>query len=63
MKNATFDKRQKLANLLIDSVTLYLNKAVVKGNIPLVSDYALGTANLSSMDTMRKIQFSIDICF
>ena len=46
MKNATFDVRQKLANLLINSVTLYPNKAVVKGNIPLIPNYALSTANL-----------------
>lgn len=35
MAKANFEKREKLVNLLVTSVTLYTNKATVKGNIPI----------------------------
>ncbi len=41
MAKADFPTREKLANLLINSVTLYQNKAVVSGNIPVSSDDVL----------------------
>jgi site-specific DNA recombinase len=41
MANADFATREKLVNLLINSVTLYPQKAVVKGNIPLITTDAL----------------------
>ena len=34
MAKADFAKREKLVNLLVNSATLYTNKAIVKGNIP-----------------------------
>jgi len=46
MANAAFDKRQKLASLLINSVTLYPDKAVVQGNIPIANFDALNSSNL-----------------
>ena len=46
MANAAFEKRQKLANLLINSVTLYPDKAVVQGNIPLTNLDALSSSNI-----------------
>ena len=41
MKKADFGTRQKLANLLINSVTLHSNKATVNGNIPVYNGDAL----------------------
>jgi site-specific DNA recombinase len=46
MANATFEKRQKLANLLVNSVALYTDKAVVQGNIPIANIDALNSSNL-----------------
>jgi site-specific DNA recombinase len=41
MANADFATREKLVNLLVNSVTLYSHKAVVKGNIPVITTDAL----------------------
>lgn len=41
---ASFDKRQKLVDLLINSVTLFSDKAIVKGNIPVVRGDVLSLA-------------------
>jgi len=43
MAHADFAKREKLVNLLVNSVTLYPNKAVVEGNIPILQGDALTT--------------------
>ncbi|KAA3647117.1 MAG: hypothetical protein DWQ07_06370 [Chloroflexi bacterium] len=47
MAKADHDKRRKLVNLLVNSVTLYENKAIVHGNIPITKD-VLRTANHAS---------------
>lgn len=41
MKKTDFQTREKLAHLLVSVVSLYPNKAVVKGNIPVISVDAL----------------------
>jgi site-specific DNA recombinase len=41
MAKANFATREKLSNLLVNSVTLYAKKAVVQGNIPLFVDDVL----------------------
>jgi len=41
MVKADFATREKLVNLLVNSVTLYPKKAVVKGNIPVITTDAL----------------------
>ena len=41
MANADFATREKLVNLLVNSVMIYSNKAVVKGNIPVITTDAL----------------------
>jgi site-specific DNA recombinase len=46
MANAAFDKRQKLANLLINLVTLFPGRAVVQGNIPVTNIDALSSSNI-----------------
>jgi hypothetical protein len=48
MANASFDKRQKLANRLINSVTLHPGRAVIEGNIPIIKGDALIPSNLWS---------------
>ena len=48
MKKADFSTREKLVNLLVNSITLYENKAVVKGNIPVLAVDALAPANYAS---------------
>ena len=57
MKKASFDKRQKLADLLINSVTLFSDKAIVKGNIPVAHGDVLNPATrwplFSVMDKYR----------
>lgn len=35
MKKADFPRRERITNLLVNSVTLFTNKAIIKGNIPL----------------------------
>jgi len=58
MANATFEKRQKLANLLVNSVTLYPGRAVVQGNIPIDNIDALSTSNLRRLNSLWT--FTID---
>ena len=41
VKKADFAAREKLSNLLVNSVTLYAKKAIVQGNIPLFTDDVL----------------------
>jgi site-specific DNA recombinase len=53
MKKASFDKRQKLANLLINSVTLFPEKAIVAGNIPVIQSDVLSTSNPRSHPQIR----------
>jgi len=48
MSKADFPTREKLVNLLVNSVTLYTHKTVVKGNIPVISGDALNPSNLAS---------------
>ena len=48
MSKADFPTREKLVNLLVSSVTLHTHKAVVKGNIPVISGDALNPSNLAS---------------
>jgi hypothetical protein len=48
MAKADFAKREKLVNLLVNSVTLHTHKAVVKGNIPVIRGDALNPSNLAS---------------
>jgi site-specific DNA recombinase len=48
MAKADFETREKLVNLLVNSVTLYTNKAVVKGNIPVIRGDVLNPSNLAS---------------
>jgi len=48
MSKADFANREKLVNLLVNSVTLYPHKAVVKGNIPVIRGDALNPSNLVS---------------
>ncbi len=45
MAHADFSKREKLVNLLINSVTLYPNKAVVEGNIPVIQGDVLSQSS------------------
>jgi site-specific DNA recombinase len=45
MANAEFATREKLVNLLINSVTIYPHKAVVKGNIPVITADVLIPSN------------------
>jgi len=52
MTNATFDKRQKLANLLVNSVTLFPGRAVVQGNIPVTNIDVLSTSNLRRLNSL-----------
>jgi hypothetical protein len=48
MTKANFATREKLVNRLVNSVTLYTNKAIVKGNIPVIRGDALNPSNLAS---------------
>ena len=48
MAKADFAAREKLVNLLIHSVALHQNKAVVKGYIPMTTTDALITSSLSA---------------
>ena len=48
MTKANFANREKLVNRLVNSVTLYTHKAVVKGNIPVIRGDALIPSNLAS---------------
>ena len=48
MKKADFDTRTRLVNLLINSVTLYPDRAVVAGNIPVIKTDALTTRRYAS---------------
>jgi hypothetical protein len=48
MAKADFSKREKIANLLINSVTLYTEKAVVKGNVPVIRGDVLNLSNVAS---------------
>lgn len=45
MAKSDFAIREKLANLLINSVTLYKNKAIVKGNVPVIKGDVLNPSN------------------
>jgi hypothetical protein len=45
MKKVTFDTCQRMANILIKTVTLFFDRAIVKGNIPGVRGDVLGLAN------------------
>ena len=42
---AHFHKREKLANLLINSITLFTDRAEVKGNIPVIRGDVLNPTN------------------
>jgi site-specific DNA recombinase len=48
MAKADFAEREKIASLLINSVTLYTEKAVVKGNIPIIRGDVLNPSNVAS---------------
>lgn len=48
MAKADFQTREKLANLLINSVTLYTDKAIVKGNVPVIRGDVLNPSNPGS---------------
>jgi site-specific DNA recombinase len=48
MANADFVTREKLVNLLVNSVSLYPNRAVVQGNIPVILGDVLIPANQGS---------------
>jgi site-specific DNA recombinase len=48
MAKADFAKREKLVSHLVNSVTLYTNRAVVKGNIPVIRGDVLNPSNLAS---------------
>jgi hypothetical protein len=45
MAKADFEKKQKIVNLLVNSVTLFPNRAVVEGIIPVSSVDALIPSN------------------
>jgi len=47
MTNEDFATREKLANLLINSVTLHADKAIVKGNIPVTKGDVLNPTHAS----------------
>ena len=47
MAKADFATREKLVNLLVQSLTLYANKVIVKGNIPMITGDALNPAHQS----------------
>src|SRR5258706_473627 len=51
MAKANFKTREKLANLLINSVTLLTDKAIVKGNIPITK---LDVTKLDALETRRQ---------
>ena len=48
MAQADFKTKTKLANLLINRVSLYQDRAIVKGNIPVVENDALITSHLDA---------------
>jgi hypothetical protein len=56
MANADFETRTRLANLLVNSVTLYPDRAVVAGNIPVIKTDALITRRYAS--PLHKMQIS-----
>ena len=56
MSKANFQTREKLANLLIDRVTLHPEKAIMEGNIPISNDDALIPWNRSSPKLTKNIQ-------
>jgi hypothetical protein len=45
MANTNFETREKLAHLLVNKVTLYRNKALVEGSIPVLQSDALSLAS------------------
>ena len=47
MAKADFPTREKLVNLLVNSVTLMTDKAIVKGNIPVTKMDVLTTTHTS----------------
>ncbi|MBI5963984.1 MAG: recombinase family protein [Chloroflexi bacterium] len=57
MAKADFAKREKLANLLVNSVTLKTDKAIVNGNIPIDKLDALTTPHLSGAFFLLTIYF------
>ncbi len=48
MAKADYCPRQKIGNLLVNSVSLYPHKVVVKGNIPIIHVDVLSTSNRRS---------------
>lgn len=57
MKKADFQTRERITNLLVNSVTLYPDKAIVKGNIPLDKFDAL-----ASLPQLRDRVYSFHPC-
>jgi hypothetical protein len=47
MSKADFANREKLVNLLVNSVTLYTHKAKVSGNIPVIRGDVLNPSNVA----------------
>jgi site-specific DNA recombinase len=60
MTKANFATREKLVNRLVNSVTLYSHKAVVRGTIPLVTDDALIPARQSRTVFVSSRNFIIE---
>ena len=54
MAKTDFATREKLANLLINSVTLHKDRAIVKGNIPMIETDVLRPATQMSRHKCRK---------
>ena len=48
MANADFDTREKIANLLINSVDLHSDRAIIKGNIPVTQIDVLSRSHHAS---------------
>jgi len=57
MGKADFANREKLVNLLVNSVTLYTNKANVKGNIPVIRGDVLNLSNVASSFLLPNIVY------
>ena len=61
MANADFATREKLINLLVNSVTLMTNKAVVAGNVSLTNLYVFNLAPHRTLESKRLIPFEIEL--
>lgn len=60
-KNSDFPTHEKVVNLLVNSVMLYQNKAVLQGNIPITNLDVLNPSLQSASEPMRLIPFEFKV--